>query len=209
MVDRLENETKETVSAQISAIEAIKNHSDLLSKAIETEDPEESRSLYNEASKANEARQAALEKAQKALEETRLKIQDFQTKVDDLKKSSANLDKTVRQEVEVTIVGSEEAILRWLYVLENRENEVVLAQNRASVLKNCQDLIEEARKQLETELSAIKTKDSKTKTKASEQEELQLLLAHAHKRLNMLLRELAVQKVSDLTIFDHRCRILS
>ncbi|XP_054765713.2 MICOS complex subunit Mic60-like [Lytechinus pictus] len=187
--------TRIAMDSKKDAVEATKQHTDKLKLAMgdseeETSDlkkkqwdevvvaAENKLKIVRQASKEEAAAREALAKLRAVLEEAR-QIKTSKGQGPNLTGAQANLN-------------------QMSYDLESATAEVAIAQNEARILKNYNELIQKGREDFKKEVQSLMP-DAKIgkKGKKLTEEELNALIAHAHRRVYQLQKELAEQQAME------------
>lgn len=195
--DSLGNSAKVTlqaIGAQEAALLAIAQHTHKLKEAMEGEAPPDMKSAQwralddalSERSQRVDDAGAALLKAKEELEQLRGVID----KAKDSKISAARPQ----------ILAAEENLHSMVVDLNSVVTKVQTAQAEAKIVSQYSDLVTEAKVQFQKELSSITPEiqaNWKGLTGKLSQDDLNSLIAHAHRRIDQLNRELAEQRVRE------------
>ncbi|XP_041476698.1 MICOS complex subunit MIC60-like [Lytechinus variegatus] len=187
--------TRIAMDSKKEAVEATKQHTDKLKLAMGDSEEETSElkkkqwdevvvaaenklKIVRQASKEEAAAREALAKLRAVLEEAR-QIKTSKGQGPNLTGAQANLN-------------------QMSYDLESATAEVAIAQNEARILKNYNELIQKGREDFKKEVQSLmpEAKIGKKGKKLTE-EELNALIAHAHRRVYQLQKELAEQQAME------------
>uniref|UniRef100_A0AAY4BUT5 MICOS complex subunit MIC60 n=1 Tax=Denticeps clupeoides TaxID=299321 RepID=A0AAY4BUT5_9TELE len=193
--------TLQAIGAQEAALSAIANHTSKLKEAMDAEGPSDKTSAQwrsledalNERSRAADEAGAALLKAKEELEKLR--------KVINAAKDS-KIDAARPQ-----ILAAEENLHSMVVDLDRAVGKVQTAQMEAKIVSQYSELVNEAKAQFQKELDSI-TPEIQANWKGLSNgyplvagklspDDLNSLIAHAHRRIDQLNRELAEQRVRE------------
>uniref|UniRef100_A0AAY4BVP4 MICOS complex subunit MIC60 n=1 Tax=Denticeps clupeoides TaxID=299321 RepID=A0AAY4BVP4_9TELE len=186
--------TLQAIGAQEAALSAIANHTSKLKEAMDAEGPSDKTSAQwrsledalNERSRAADEAGAALLKAKEELEKLR--------KVINAAKDS-KIDAARPQ-----ILAAEENLHSMVVDLDRAVGKVQTAQMEAKIVSQYSELVNEAKAQFQKELDSITPEiqaNWKGLTGKLSPDDLNSLIAHAHRRIDQLNRELAEQRVRE------------
>uniref|UniRef100_A0A131Y3U0 MICOS complex subunit MIC60 n=2 Tax=Ixodes ricinus TaxID=34613 RepID=A0A131Y3U0_IXORI len=186
-----EKYTQDAVMSQLAAKEAMQLYVQKLYRALDDARDSEDQFMWDEALKAKESKLAAVEKANikaaqawKALEN----LQSVIRKGQENKETQANLSLGPAEHV-ANIARDQ---------LRNAESESQSAKEATKIATDYKDMIEKARKHFQEEIEALlpDAKFGEQGQKLSE-DELNLLVAHAHRRVELLTKALAKMQVTE------------
>ncbi|XP_061581987.1 MICOS complex subunit MIC60 isoform X3 [Cololabis saira] len=189
----------EAIGAQEAALQAISHHTQKLKEAMEAEGPSEETSaqwkdleaaLADRTTAANDARTALL-KANKALDGLRSQIH-----------SSKGLKIAAARPV---ILAAEENLHKMVVDLDKVAAKVQSAESEAKIVSQYSELVNEAKQQFQREVSSLTPEiqaNWKGLTGKLSPDDLNALIAHAHRRIDQLNRELAEQRVREQVHID-------
>ncbi|CAN9514556.1 unnamed protein product [Ophioblennius macclurei] len=191
--------TLQAIGAQEAAHQAVSQHTHKLKEAMEAEVPPQEKSsqwkelegaLADRTSAENDARDALL-KANAALDELRVLID-----------SSKGLKVAAARPL---ILAAEENLHNMVVDLDKVVTKVQTAESEAKIVSQYSDLVKEAKLQFQREVSSL-TPDIqanwKSLTGKLSADDLNALIAHAHRRIDQLNRELAEQRVREQIHID-------
>ncbi|XP_035282113.1 MICOS complex subunit MIC60 isoform X2 [Anguilla anguilla] len=186
--------TLKALAAQDAAITSINVHTHRLKEAMEDE----------EASADKKAMQwrvleDALKERSKTVDEAADALQSARTELEKLRGVIDHGKKTNLPSARAQILAAEENLHNMLVDLDNMVNKVTTAQSEAKILSQYSELVTEAKTQFQKELDSI-TPEIQSGWKGLSKlsaDDLNSLIAHAHRRIDQLNRELAEQRVRE------------
>ncbi|XP_077434668.1 MICOS complex subunit MIC60 isoform X2 [Vanacampus margaritifer] len=193
------NATLRAIGAQEAALQAIARHTQKLKEAMEAEVPPQEKSaqwkdleacLANRAAAVNDAG-AALLKANDALDNLKSVID----------KSKGRNVAAVRP----LVLAAEENLHKMVVDLDKVVNKVLSAESEAKIVAQYSELVNEAKLQFQREVSSLTPEiqaNWKGLTGKLSTDDLNALIAHAHRRIDQLNRELAEQRVREQIHID-------
>ncbi|XP_077388046.1 MICOS complex subunit MIC60 isoform X2 [Festucalex cinctus] len=192
-------ETLRAVGAQEAALQAIARHTQKLKETMEAEVPPQEKSaqwkdleacLANRAAAVNDAG-AALLKANDALDNLKSVID---------KSKGLNV-----AAVRPLVLAAEENLHKMVVDLDKVVNKVQSAESEAKIVSQYSELVNEAKRQFQREVSSLTPEiqaNWKGLTGKLSTDDLNALIAHAHRRIDQLNRELAEQRVREQIHID-------
>ncbi|KAM9375655.1 MICOS complex subunit MIC60-like isoform 2-T2 [Pholidichthys leucotaenia] len=186
--------TLQAIGAQEAALQAITLHIHKLKEAMEAESPPQEKSaqwkdleaaLADRNSVVNEAR-AALVKANESLDSLRSVIE------------SSKSVKTPA--VRPLVLAAEENLHQMVVDLDSVVSKVQSAESEARIVSQYSELVHDAKVQFQKEVSSLTPEiqaNWKGLTGKLSPDDLNALIAHAHRRIDQLNRELAEQRVRE------------
>ncbi|XP_074141757.1 MICOS complex subunit MIC60 isoform X1 [Sminthopsis crassicaudata] len=199
--------TLQAISAQNAAIQAINSHSNMLKKAMDNSEIANGKSVqWRSVEDALKDRRKAVNEATDALLKAKEELEKTKGVIEKSKKRS-ELTGT-----QTHISAAEENLQNMIVDLDNVVKKVQAAQSEAKVVTQYHELVTQARDEFQRELNSI-TPDllpgwsglSKYDQQMAGQlstDDLNALIAHAHRRIDQLNRELAEQKVREQQHID-------
>ncbi|XP_072291621.1 MICOS complex subunit MIC60 [Eucyclogobius newberryi] len=195
--ESLSNSAKATltaIGAQEAALQAISKHTLKLKEAMEAEVPSEEKSAQwrdLEASLIN--RGSAADDAHLALLNARKALDDLKAVID----KSKGLTVTAARAL---VLAAEENLHKMVVDLDKVVTKVQVAESEAKVVSQYSELVNEAKLQFQREVSSLTPEiqaNWKSLTGKLTPDDLNALIAHAHRRIDQLNRELAEQRVRE------------
>ncbi|XP_008325938.1 MICOS complex subunit MIC60 isoform X2 [Cynoglossus semilaevis] len=195
--DSLSNSAKATlhaIGAQEAALQAITLHIHRLKEAMEAEVPAEEKSVQwkdLEAALAN--RNAAVNDAGAALKKANEALQSLRSVIDQSKGLKVAAARPV-------VLAAEENLHKMEVDLDKIITKVHSAESEARIVSQYSELVNEAKQQFQREVSSLTPEiqaNWKGLTGKLSADDLNSLIAHAHRRIDQLNRELAEQRVRE------------
>ncbi|KAJ8382459.1 hypothetical protein SKAU_G00032370 [Synaphobranchus kaupii] len=192
--------TLKALAAQKAAIKAIDMHTQRLKDAMEDDEasPDKKTAQWRVLEDALKERSQTVDEAADALQCARTELEKLRGVIDHGKKT--NLSSARAQ-----ILAAEENLHNMLVDLDNMVNKVTTAQSEAKILSQYSELVTEAKSQFQKELDSITPEIQsgwKGLTGKLSTDDLNSLIAHAHRRIDQLNRELAEQRVREQIHID-------
>ncbi|CAH1784721.1 unnamed protein product [Owenia fusiformis] len=175
------------LAAQIAAIEAVKMHTQQIRHAMDAKESDQE-AEWKQVTSSNDNKVTALEAALETTNSTREVLEKLKHAIDEAK--SNDVTKRNRE-----LYTNEKFLNKISYELDKSVTKVKKAESEANAMKEFRNLVALGKKQFQKELESI-TPDVKVggKGKLSE-DELNSLIAHAHRRIEQLQRQLIEQQV--------------
>nr|XP_061835604.1 MICOS complex subunit MIC60-like isoform X2 [Nerophis lumbriciformis] len=192
-------DTLQAIGAQEAALQAIARHTQKLKEAMEAEVPPQEKSsqwkdleacLANRTSAVDEAK-AALLKANESLDSLKAVI---------VKSKEKNVPA-----VRPLVLAAEENLHKMVVDLDKVLNRVQFAESEAKIVSQYSELVQEAKLQFQREVSSLTPEiqaNWKGLTGKLSTDDLNALIAHAHRRIDQLNQELAEQRVREQVHID-------
>uniref|UniRef100_A0A3Q2WCI1 MICOS complex subunit MIC60 n=1 Tax=Haplochromis burtoni TaxID=8153 RepID=A0A3Q2WCI1_HAPBU len=191
--------TLQAIGAQEAALQAIMQHTDKLKEAMEAEVlPEEKSNQWKDLEAALADRTTALNDARAALSKANESLDSLRSVIDESKGLKIS-------SVRPLVLAAEENLHNMVVDLDKMAMKVQSAESEAKIVSQYSELVNEAKRQFQREVSSLTPEiqaNWKGLTGKLSTDDLNALIAHAHRRIDQLNRELAEQKVREKIHID-------
>lgn len=191
--------TLQAIGAQEAALQAITQHTLKLKEAMEAEvPPEEKSTQWKDLEASLAGRTSAVNDAETALLKANKALDSLKSMID----TSKGLKVTA---VRPLVLAAEENLHNMVVDLDTVITKVQSAESEAKIVSQYSELVNEAKQQFQREVSSLTPEiqaNWKGLTGKLSADDLNALIAHAHRRIDQLNRELAEQRVREQIHID-------
>ncbi|XP_041800473.1 MICOS complex subunit MIC60 [Chelmon rostratus] len=191
--------TLQAIGAQEAALQAITQHTHKLKEAMEAEvPPQEKSAQWKDLETALADRTCAVNDAATALLKANEAMDSLKSVID----ASKSLKVTA---VRPLVLAAEENLHKMVVDLDKVVTKVHSAESEAKIVSQYSELVNEAKQQFQREVSSLTPEiqaNWKGLTGKLSADDLNALIAHAHRRIDQLNRELAEQRVREQIHID-------
>ncbi|XP_054879604.1 MICOS complex subunit MIC60 isoform X1 [Poeciliopsis prolifica] len=186
--------TLQAIGAQEAALQAITHHTHKLKEAMEAEGPSEEKSTqWKDLEAALASRTTSVNDAKTALVKANEVLDSLKSVIDKSKGLKISAARPL-------ILAAEENLHKMVVDLDKVVSKVQSAESEAKIVAQYSELVQEARQQFQREVSSLTPEiqaNWKGLTGKLSTDDLNALIAHAHRRIDQLNRELAEQRVRE------------
>ncbi|XP_051514998.1 MICOS complex subunit MIC60 isoform X1 [Myxocyprinus asiaticus] len=186
--------TLQAIGAQEAALSAIATHTHKLKEAMDSQTPPDEKSAQWKAlNEALSERTRAVDEAGEVLFKAKGELEKLRGVINSAKESKIDSARP-------HILAAEENLHSMIVDLDNVVTKVQTAQSEAKIVSQYSELVNEAKAQFQKELASITPEiqaNWRGLTGKLSADDLNSLIAHAHRRIDQLNRELAEQRVRE------------
>ncbi|XP_026796511.1 MICOS complex subunit MIC60 isoform X3 [Pangasianodon hypophthalmus] len=186
--------TLHAIGAQEAALLAINTHTHRLREAMDSDDsPDKKSAQWRDLEDALSQRTHAVDQAGQALLQAKEQLEKLRGVINSAKETKIDASRP-------QILAAEENLHSMIVDLDKVVTKVQSAQSEAKIVSQYGELVKEAKAQFQRELSNITPEvqaNWKGLTGKLSADDLNSLIAHAHRRIDQLNRELAEQRVRE------------
>ncbi|XP_035210174.1 MICOS complex subunit MIC60-like isoform X3 [Stegodyphus dumicola] len=198
MLKKLEKSSEETVAIHMSAVKAIKNYTKKLYEALDMPEGKDGDIVWKEASSAGSEKAEALKLAERKASDIKAIIEKLQVNLKYIAEKDAK---------NPLLKTSEELISEVKKRIQNAEAKLSSAETEARTATEYQNLVNTSKEQFRKELQIVLPNYIHgDKSKTMTESDLNLLIAHAHRRIEQLQKQLAKQQVTEKFRVDEAVR---
>ncbi|GFY63444.1 MICOS complex subunit MIC60-1 [Trichonephila inaurata madagascariensis] len=199
MIKKVQQNSEDAKIAYDKAIETVKQHTKALYEALELPEGKDDDIVWKEVKKTSSDKNEALKIAEEKASQTKVLME----------KLKINLKRISQQDKRNPIVKTAEEMLSKVEnQLQSAQAEVTSVEVAANTAAEYQKLVNASKQQFQKELQIVLPNYVYgDKDKSFSESDLNLLIAHAHRRIEQLQRQLAKQQVTEKTKIDEAIRL--
>ncbi|KAG8193158.1 hypothetical protein JTE90_006988 [Oedothorax gibbosus] len=199
LVTKLQKSSEEANFAYEEAVKTVKVHTNTLYEALDMAEGKDGDIVWKDVSKAASDKKYALQIAEERASQSRV-VMD---------KLKANLRKISSEDKSKHFVKTaEESMQRVAQQLEEAESKVKIVETEAKTASEYQNLVNSSKEQFRKELEIVLPNYiSGDKDQTLTERDLNMLIAHAHRRIEQLQKQLAKQQVTEKCRVDEALRL--
>ncbi|GFU47668.1 MICOS complex subunit MIC60-1 [Nephila pilipes] len=199
MIKRIQQNSEEAKIAYDKAIKAVKQHTKALYEALELPEGKDDDIIWKEVKKSSSEKSEALKIAEEKVSQTKVLME----------KLKINMKRVSQQDKRNPIIKTaEETLSKVENELQSAQAEVTSVETEAKTAAEYQKLVSASKEQFKRELQIVLPNYVYgDKDKAFSESDLNLLIAHAHRRIEQLQRQLAKQQVTEKMKVDEAVRL--
>ncbi|XP_034545882.1 MICOS complex subunit MIC60 [Notolabrus celidotus] len=191
--------TLQAIGAQEAALQAVARHTIKLKEAMEAEvPPQEKSAQWKDLETSLAERNSAMDDATFSLTKANEALDGLKSKIDESKGLKVSA-------VRPLVLAAEENLHNMVVDLDKAVTKMHSAESEAKIVSQYSELVNEAKLQFQKEVSSLTPEiqaNWKTLTGKLSPDDLNALIAHAHRRIDQLNRELAEQRVREQIHID-------
>ncbi|CAJ1058395.1 MICOS complex subunit MIC60 [Xyrichtys novacula] len=191
--------TLQAIGAQEAALQAVIRHTLKLKEAMEAEAPPQEKSAqWKDLETSLAERNSAVNDAAAALTKANVALDSLKSVIDESKGLKVSAVRPV-------VLAAEENLHNMVVDLDKAVTKVQTAESEAKIVSQYSELVNEAKLQFQKEVSSLTPEiqaNWKSLTGKLSPDDLNALIAHAHRRIDQLNRELAEQRVREQIHID-------
>ncbi|KAM7000733.1 MICOS complex subunit MIC60 isoform 2-T3 [Tautogolabrus adspersus] len=191
--------TLQAIGAQEAALQAVARHTLRLKEAMEAEvPPQEKSAQWKDLEVSLAERNSAVDDAAAALSKANEALDGLKSVIDESKGLKVSA-------VRPLVLAAEENLHNMVVDLDKSVTKKQTAESEAKIVSQYSELVNEAKLQFQKEVSSLTPEiqaNWKSLTGKLSPDDLNALIAHAHRRIDQLNRELAEQRVREQIHID-------
>ncbi|GIY46800.1 MICOS complex subunit Mic60 [Caerostris darwini] len=199
MTKRIEKNSEEVKTAYETAVSTVRLHTKALYEALDLPEGKDGDIVWKEVKTTSSEKNAALKSAEEKATETKILIE----------KLKVNMKKLAAQDKKNPLVKTaEEVVSKVENQLQNAQAEVTTVETEAKTAAEYQKLVNASKEQFQKELQIVLPNYVYgDKDKTAIESDLNLLIAHAHRRIEQLQKQIAKQQVTEKIRIDEAVRL--